>query len=86
LYADFPFYSESMSTMYDMILNWKDNFGFPEDKEVSAEAKDLLQKLICDKKDRLGARGIDELKRHPFFKDIDWENLRNSTTLFLSFY
>lgn len=40
---------------------------------------DLLKKLLCRKDDRLGStNGADEIKAHPFFKDVDWENLRQT--------
>jgi protein-serine/threonine kinase len=45
---------------------------------VSDNAKDLLQKLLCPAKDRLGKNGIDDLKKHPFFISINWDNLRQS--------
>lgn len=32
---------------------------------------------MCDVNDRLGINGVDEIKAHPFFKGIDWKNLRN---------
>jgi serine/threonine protein kinase len=41
------------------------------------EAEDLLKKLfVADPFQRLGAKGgIDEIKKHPFFKPIDWDRL-----------
>jgi len=42
---------------------------------MSFEAQDLIRKLLTsDPKLRINAA---EVKQHPFFKDIDWENLRN---------
>lgn len=41
----------------------------------SSVAKDLLEKLLTtDESKRLGCGpdGIDEIKRHEFFKDINW--------------
>ena len=31
---------------------------------------------MCDADDRLGANGVDEIKAHPFFRNLDWANLR----------
>jgi hypothetical protein len=35
-----------------------------------------LKRLLCDADNRLGAGGIQEVKKHPFFKGLDWERLR----------
>ena len=50
------------------------------DKCFSEEAKDLIKKLLnIDPKKRLGygKNGIEDLKNHPYFKDVNWENLKN---------
>lgn len=42
-----------------------------EEGQLSAEAIDFIDKLLTiDPKKRLGSHGIDEVKGHPFFKDI----------------
>jgi serine/threonine-protein kinase MRCK len=33
--------------------------------------------MVCDKEVRLGAGGVEELKNHPFFNGVDWDNIRN---------
>jgi serine/threonine protein kinase len=48
---------------------------YPADK-ISPQARDFLEALFKpDPKERLGAEDIGELKRHPYFSDIDWEAL-----------
>ena len=32
---------------------------------------------MCDADDRLGANSVEEIKAHPFFRNVDWENIRN---------
>ena len=38
----------------------------------------MIYKLVCDKDDRLGTNGADEIKRHPFFNGINWYEIRDS--------
>ena len=79
IYDEVPFYSESLVGTYGKIMNHEETFEFPDDTETSAEFKDLISKLICKQETRLGKNGIDEIKKHPWFKSIDWENIRNRT-------
>uniref|UniRef100_A0A8B9WTH1 Ribosomal protein S6 kinase n=1 Tax=Bos mutus grunniens TaxID=30521 RepID=A0A8B9WTH1_BOSMU len=50
----------------------------PYPQEMSAVAKDLIQRLLMkDPKKRLGCgpRDADEIKEHPFFQKINWDDL-----------
>ena len=49
---------------------------------MEADAKDFLQKLLVrEPEKRLGSmRGVEELKEHEFFKDINWETLATSVS------
>ena len=38
--------------------------------------------MICGAKNRLGANGAEEIKKHPFFKGIDWDKLRSKKAPF----
>ncbi len=53
-------------------------FSFPSHDTVSEDAKDIIRKLLLvDQTKRLGYRGIQEIKGHPFYKTIDWNDLKN---------
>lgn len=57
------------------ILN--SEFDMPD--YVPPEANDLISQLLNkDPKTRLGTQGVDQIKAHPFFKTVNWEEvLRN---------
>ena len=75
-----PFFSNSHAETYRKIMNWRETLRFPEDSNLSPEAKDLIVRLCCDVKDRIGTvGGILEIKQHPFFVGIKWDDLRSGS-------
>ena len=70
-----PFYDDDISVMNCKILT-QPLYFHPD--HFSKEAKDILRGLLeRDPSKRLGSsrEGAEELKRHPFFRDIDWDML-----------
>lgn len=76
LYGYPPFNAETHDQVFENILARRINWPDDEDCPVSAEAKDLMNRLMCtDQTQRLGANGADEVKEHPWFADIKWESV-----------
>ncbi|RKP19315.1 serine/threonine-protein kinase orb6 [Rozella allomycis CSF55] len=78
-----PFCSDSPHETYKRILSWKSELEFPSDIHISSDAEDLIRKLLCDADNRLGRQSVSDIKDHPFFKGIDWDNLRNQKPPFV---
>jgi serine/threonine-protein kinase RIM15 len=90
LYGYPPFNAETPDQVFQNILGrkiqWQD-----DPCEVSPEAKDLMNKLMCtEPKERLGANaegtfatGAEEIKNHLWFAEINWETLREDEASFV---
>uniref|UniRef100_A0A5B7A295 non-specific serine/threonine protein kinase n=1 Tax=Davidia involucrata TaxID=16924 RepID=A0A5B7A295_DAVIN len=70
-----PFCSDDPRITCRKIINWKTCLKFPEEPKISDEAKDLICHLLCDVETRLGTRGVEEIKAHPWFRCIQWDML-----------
>ncbi|KAJ9539721.1 hypothetical protein OSB04_026227 [Centaurea solstitialis] len=78
-----PFNAGSPQQIFANIMNrdipWPQ---IPED--MSYEAYDLIDKLLIDNPiQRLGATGAGEVKRHLFFRDINWDTLARQKAQFI---
>ena len=78
-----PFFSENPSDTCKKILKWKQYFSIPNDANLSPEAKSLIKSMVTTPENRLGYNGVEEIKKHPFFKGIDWDNIRNVKAPFI---
>ena len=70
-----PFYADDPMSTCRKIVNWKKTLVFPAETKLSPEAKDLITKMICDASSRIT---FEQMKKHPFFKGIDWDHLRSA--------
>ena len=78
-----PFFSEQPTDTCKKVVKWRQHFNFPPDANLSYEAQDLISRFVTNAECRLGRNGVDEIKRHPFFRGIDWDNLRNAKAPFV---
>jgi len=67
-----PFYAEEPLQTCRKIVNYKHSLKVPKEACLSADANDIIMKLICHRRSRIGYRGI---RQHPFFKLCMWSNL-----------
>lgn len=83
-----PFHAKTPDQVFENILkgkiDWPDLSPQEELKFCSAEAKDLIQKLLnMNPEERLGSNGAEEIKTHPYFKDIKWNELYDTAGSFV---
>ncbi|KAL2921321.1 Serine/threonine-protein kinase CBK1 [Bienertia sinuspersici] len=78
-----PFYSDDPMSTCRKIVNWRHHLKFPEEARLSREAKDIICKLLCNVEQRLGTKGADEIKAHPWFKGVDWDKLYQMEAAFI---
>ena len=70
-----------MQEIFDNILNRR--IEWPE-AGTSAECRDLIDQLLqSDPEQRLGHGGAAELKVHPWFAGLDWDNLARAKAAFI---
>uniref|UniRef100_A0A3Q0RV41 Rho-associated protein kinase 2 n=1 Tax=Amphilophus citrinellus TaxID=61819 RepID=A0A3Q0RV41_AMPCI len=72
LVGDTPFYADSLVGTYSKIMDHKNSLNFPDDVEISNDAKNIICAFLTDREVRLGRNGVEEIKRHPFFKNDQW--------------
>ncbi|KAJ6890450.1 hypothetical protein NC651_024070 [Populus alba x Populus x berolinensis] len=78
-----PFYSDDPMSTCRKIVNWRNHLKFPEEAKLSPEAKDLISKLLSNVDQRLGTKGVDEIKAHPWFGGIEWDKLYQMKAAFI---
>ena len=82
-----PFCSKETKEACHKVMNWEKYLEIPKKikMKMSDEAQDLIHKLISNKNKRLGKNGAEEIKQHPFFGDINWDNIRNMKAPFIPY-
>uniref|UniRef100_A0A6B2L619 non-specific serine/threonine protein kinase n=1 Tax=Arcella intermedia TaxID=1963864 RepID=A0A6B2L619_9EUKA len=75
-----PFGGDSVDETFQKLTCWKEYVVPPEpledeEEEISAEAWDIIQRMVCEPEKRLGGGGVEEIKKHPFFDGFDWDHV-----------
>lgn len=78
-----PFYADESSITCQKILRWKSTLTIPSEAKLSPAATSLIKGLICDADKRLGSKGVQEIKNHPFFAGFDWNKVREQKAPFI---
>lgn len=71
-----PFFGETPEELFAHTVN--DDIEWPDDSdmEIQPDAKQIITMLLQQNpRNRLGAGGSNEVKDHPYFKDLDWNSL-----------
>ncbi|KAF8044283.1 hypothetical protein BT93_A2312 [Corymbia citriodora subsp. variegata] len=78
-----PFNAEHPQKIFDNVMNR--DIPWPKvPEEISFEAYELINKLLIETPvQRLGATGAREVKKHPFFKNINWDTLARQKAMFI---
>lgn len=91
LYGIPPFHASEADKVFENILARRIHFPDESEDEVSPEAKDLINKLLCsDPQQRLGANredkfkcGGEEIRSHPWFSEVNWDTLLQDEAQFV---
>jgi serine/threonine-protein kinase RIM15 len=91
LYGMPPFHAGEADTVFENILARRIHWPDESEDEVSPEAKDLINKLLCmNPQQRLGANrdekfqsGGEEIRNHPWFCEVNWTTLLEDEAQFV---
>lgn len=78
-----PFFSENAQITCSKIKNYEKYLSIPRERKISSEAKNLINSFLTKPSKRLGVNGIDEIKNHIFFKNFNWEKIREMNPPFI---
>ncbi|GFT44351.1 hypothetical protein NPIL_533051 [Nephila pilipes] len=69
-----PFYANTPAETQLKVINWETSLRIPKKANITDSAADLILQLCRVAESRLGRNGVDEIKQHLFFSNIDFEN------------
>ena len=76
-----PFQGETQYLVMQAIKERRLTFP-PGERYFPAAARDLVDRLLTmDPEARIGARGFDEIKQHPFFASVSWDTILSASNI-----
>ena len=78
-----PFLSDTPQATCEKIVHYQKYLKIPDQIKISNEAEKLIFGFLTEPKKRLGINGIDEIKKKPFFKNFDWDKIRDMSPPFI---
>ena len=78
-----PFLSDNPQSTCEKIVHYQKYLKIPEQIKISNEAEKIIFGFLSEPKKRLGYNGIDEIKKKPFFKNFDWDKIRDMSPPFI---
>ena len=78
-----PFLSDNAQTTCAKIVHFNEYLKIPEEVKISKEAEKLIFGFLTERKKRLGNNGIEEIKNKPFFKNFEWDKIREMIPPFI---
>lgn len=79
-----PFFGETPEELFAHVINDEPEWPDEDEWPIPEEAKSLITALLMrNPLDRLGTGGATEVKAHPFFGDINWDDLLRQKAEFI---
>ena len=72
-----PFYGDDSLITCRRILCHQESLAFPPEASLSKDAEGLIRALLCERSERLGRHSAEEIKSHPFLRQVEWGRLRD---------
>ncbi|XP_015925321.1 serine/threonine-protein kinase Warts [Parasteatoda tepidariorum] len=69
-----PFYANTPAETQLKVINWEATLRIPKKANIADEATDLILRLCTVAESRLGRNGVEEIKQHSFFSEIDFNS------------
>ncbi|XP_063706685.1 serine/threonine-protein kinase Warts isoform X2 [Culicoides brevitarsis] len=66
-----PFLANTAEETQYKVIHWRSTLKIPPQAKLTEEASNLIIRLCCSEDERLGKQ-VDEIKTHPFLRQIDW--------------